>query len=78
MDGYTDALKRAKDQGVGQCDDAAAMAAFCDSTLQTLVGAVSPRLVWDGAQASGLTLTDLATMAATDAPSVHELMWVSA
>lgn len=72
---YEAALKRAKDKGVGRCDDAAAMAAFCDANIQLLVGAVSPQLVWEGAQKKGLTLLELGRMV-RDPMAIDDLMWV--
>lgn len=75
-DTYEAALKRAKTQGVGRCDDAAAMAAFCQANIQILVGAVSPKLVWQGAQASGLTFLELGRMVGRDPMEVEALQWV--
>lgn len=73
---YAAALKRGRKQGAGACDDAAAMALYCDGPLQTLAGAVSPQLVWEGAQASGLSLLELARMTAREPMAVAELMWL--
>ena len=76
MSEYEKALVRAKAQGVGKTDDAAAMAAFCASTIQTLLGAVSPKLIWDGAQASGLTLLDLGRLCSEEPTKAADLMLV--
>lgn len=73
---YTAALKRARDKGVGRCDDAAAMAAFCEANLAILVGAVSPQLVWEGAQKKGLTFRELGRLAGTDTRAVDDLQWI--
>lgn len=72
---YEAALKRAKDKGVGRCDDAAAMAAFCQANLPILVGAVSPQLVWEGAQKKGLTFLELGRLV-KDPMAIDDLQWV--
>lgn len=74
---YADALERERKQGSGACDDAAAMAGYCRNILQIMVGAASPQLVWEGAQAKGMTLLELARLAGDDPLAVHELMWVT-
>jgi hypothetical protein len=51
------------------------MAMLLDSTGQLLCGAISPRLVWEGAQAKGLTSEELARLMNDDPNAVHELMW---
>jgi hypothetical protein len=48
---------------------------FCESSLQILVGAVSPKLVWEGAQAKGLTTRDLAKLAHEGWRGVDDLQW---
>jgi hypothetical protein len=73
---YEQALAEAKRKGVGKCSDAAAMAAFCDANLQTVVGAVSPRLVWEGAMLKGLTFQQLAHLASRDKMAVSDLQWM--
>lgn len=73
---YAVALRRGKRVGASRADDAAAMAMFVESCLQILVGAASPQLVWEGAQKTGLTTLELADLCNTDAPAVHELMWL--
>lgn len=76
MSGYQEALKRAAKVGVGQCDDAAAMAAFLDSTAQILLGAVAPQLIWQGAQKQGLTFLELGKLCTSDPARVEELQWL--
>jgi hypothetical protein len=77
---WQDALARARGN-LRNCDDAAAMAAFLDSSAHTLIGAVSPMLVWEGAQAKGMTSLELLSMIHDDAEhgtiNAAELMWVS-
>ncbi|NUS82694.1 MAG: hypothetical protein HOY75_08070 [Streptomyces sp.] len=74
---YQAALDAGHEIGARRADDNALMALFCAGPLQTLVGAVSPELVWDGAQAKNLTTRDLATLANSDALAVSDLQWVT-
>lgn len=73
---YAAALQREADQGSGRCDDAAAMADFLDSLAQTLMGAVSPRLLWQGAQHVGLTNLEMAHLIQLRPDVAMDLMWV--
>lgn len=73
---YEKALERAAAVGYKNADDAGLMAGLCDGVLQMLVGAVSPRLVWEGAQKKGLTSKELLNLCRTDALAVSELMWL--
>jgi hypothetical protein len=75
-DTYAAALKRAKAKGVGRCDDAALMAHICKFNIPMLVGAVSPQLVWEGAQTKGLTAKELLAMARRDIMEVDALQWI--
>lgn len=75
-DSYEAALTRARKEGVGVCDDAAAMAAFCETTVPLLVGAVSGRLVWEGAMRKGLSALELGRLAGSDVRAVDDLQWV--
>lgn len=72
---YEEALAEARRVGVGVCSDAAAMAAFCAANVQLLCGAVSPRLVWEGAQRRGLSSLELGRLAGSDPKAVADLMW---
>jgi hypothetical protein len=54
---------------MANCSDAAVMASFCEGVLQLVAGAVSPKLVWEGA----LELSNLATR---HPRAVAELMWL--
>lgn len=74
---YNDALTEARRVGASQASDKGVMALFCENTIQILCGAVSPKLVWEGAQAAGLTAKDLARLAGTDAAAVDNLQWVA-
>lgn len=73
---YESALTRGERVGASRADDVALMALLCNAPLQSLCGAVSPQLVWEGAMATGVTSGDLARMAAKDPAAVEELMWI--
>jgi hypothetical protein len=76
MSEYQKALKAANKVGSSQATDAGVMAQFCATSLQILVGAASPELVWEGAQKSGMTALQLAKLANKNPHAVHDLMWV--
>lgn len=76
MASYEEALKAVKVTGASNASDAQVMALFCEGLLQTLCGAVAPSLVWQGAQAKGLTTAELAALAYSNPAAVEELMWV--
>jgi len=73
---YEAALAAGREIGASRADDAALMALFCEGPLQTLVGAVSPELVWDGAQRQGLTTRELGRLANSDVMAVSDLQWI--
>jgi hypothetical protein len=72
---YEEALEEARTTGASRASDPALMAMFCDANLQILVGAVAPKLVWEGAQAREMTTQDLAQLCSKNPLEVHELMW---
>lgn len=73
---YAAALISGARTGMSHATDAELMAAFCESVLQLVVGAVSPRLVWEGAQARGMTTQDLAKVAhARDLDTLDDLQF---
>lgn len=74
MSAYREALKSANKVGIMAATDAQFMASFCDSSIQILCGAVSPELVWEGAQKKGMTTRELSHLASTDPRAVAELM----
>lgn len=76
MANYEETLKSAKAVGASRANNEEMLALFCAGPLQTLCGAVSPALVFAGAQAKNLTYSELAGLAATDPMEVSELMWV--
>ncbi|MEW9530663.1 hypothetical protein [Microbispora sp. NPDC049125] len=72
---YAQELAKARKVGAKHASDAGLMAMFCADTLQLLVGAASPQLVWEGAQAKGMTALELAKLANDNPAAVHDLMW---
>jgi hypothetical protein len=72
---YQDALREYRKTGVSRCSDAALMAEFCKSDLPFIAGAVSPKLVWEGAQRRGLTTLQLAGLAVNSPSELEELQW---
>lgn len=72
---YEQALKQGRTAGASCATDAQAMALFLDSSIQLLCGAVSPKLVWEGAQKRGLSFRELGALAHTDPATIEELMW---
>lgn len=76
MSNYKKALAAARRDRSEKMPDDAAMALFCESALQAMVGAAAPELVWNGAQKKGMTTPELMTLAKDDPAAVHELMWV--
>lgn len=72
---YHETLKSARAVGASNANDAEATALFCESVLQQLCGAVSPKLVFDGAQAQELSFIELTRLAQTDPMAVADLMW---
>ena len=73
---YREALRRGRRVGAGRCDDAAAMALFCEANIQLLLGAVGPQLIWEGAQKQGLTFLQLGKLCSTDPAQVEALQWL--
>lgn len=61
---FARALQAYDAAGAAHATDAQLMAAFCEDDLQILMGAFSPRLVWEGAQARGMTTLQLARLCA--------------
>lgn len=73
---YDAALARGRADGAAHADDAALMAMFCETTLPHLAGAVSPKLVWEGAQKKQMRTRDLSALATSDPAAVSALMWI--
>jgi hypothetical protein len=72
---YQAELAAANKVGAARATDAGVMAQYCATSLQTMVGAASPEMVWEGAQKQGMSAVDLARLATTNPKAVHELMW---
>lgn len=75
MSTYQAELAAANKVGSAKATDAGVMAQFCATSLQTMVGAASPELVWKGAQKRGMSALDLANLAVLSPMAVHDLMW---
>lgn len=74
---YAQALIDGEKVGAANCTDAQAMAMFCESVMQFLVGAFSPRLVWEGAQKRGMTALELNKLCADkDLRAIDDLQWI--
>lgn len=56
---YAAALTAGEEAGPANATDAQNMAGFCEGIMPLMVGAFSPRLVWEGAQRAGLTTLQL-------------------
>lgn len=76
MASYKATLAAADKVGSACATDAGVMAQYCATTLQLMVGAASPELVWNGAQKKGMTALELARLAVEKPAAVHELMWL--
>lgn len=72
---YEDVLKSAKRVGASNCNETQLLAWVC-AGLQMSCGAVSPKLVFEGAQKKGLTAKEITKLAHDDPLAVAELMWV--
>jgi hypothetical protein len=56
---YAAELTAGSRAGPAHATDAQLMAMFCESIMPFMVGAFSPRLVWEGAQRRGMTALQL-------------------
>lgn len=73
---YDEALASLRRIGAAHADDAGQIAGLCSSTLQIACGAVSPKLVFEGAMKKGLTAKQFAALMSTDPLAVAELQWL--
>lgn len=73
---YEEALAEGRRVGAGRAADPALMALFCEANIQRAIGAVSPQLMWEGAQKQGLTTRQLLALCEKDPMGAAELMWV--
>ncbi len=74
---YNKVLTAARKAGARNADDAGLMALFCADTLQYVAGALSPQLVWEGAQHSGLSTSELVSLCNKDTMAVSDLQWAT-
>jgi hypothetical protein len=73
---YAKALIAGDRAGAVDSTDAQLMASFCEDVMQILVGAFSPRLVWESAQKAGLTAKQLHDLCAKkDLRAIDDLQW---
>ena len=72
---YATALAEARRVGASPADNAGLIALLCATTVQRMVGAVAPPLVYAGAMNKGLTATEFARLMAEDPRAVEDLMW---
>lgn len=73
---YAKALAVCHAKGAAHAPDDALMASLCQNVIQTLVGAVSGQLVWEGAMKKGLAAKELLHLCRTDFMAVDELQWI--
>ena len=73
---FATALIAGDKAGAVDSTDPQLMAAFCEDVMQILVGAFSPRLVWEGAQKAGMTALELHNLCAKkDLDALDDLQW---
>lgn len=73
---YAEALIALDEVGPTDATDGQNMAGFCEDVMQLMVGAFSPRLVWEGAQKAGLTTLQLHKIChRKDLAKLDDLQW---
>jgi hypothetical protein len=73
---FAEALAAERRVGAANATDPQLMAGFCYDTLQILVGAFSPQMVWEGAQKAGLTTAQLLRLCHDrDLAALDDLQW---
>jgi hypothetical protein len=73
---FAAALAAGNKVGAANATDAQSMAMFCEDIMQLMVGAFSPRLVWEGAQKAGMTTLQLHELCdAKDLHAIDDLQW---
>ena len=73
---YAQALAEVEEVGTSHASDPAVMAQFCQANIHILIGAVSPQLVWEGAQKKGLTFLEFGRLCGGDPMAVEALQWL--
>lgn len=77
MQAYAQALASGRKTGASRCTDSEALAMLLEATAQILLGAVSPKLMWQGAMHRGLTQLQVAAMIRDDPEAARNLMWAA-
>lgn len=72
---YSAALAEAHLLGAAQCSNPALMAQFLDANVSFLIGAVSPELIWNGAQKQGMTAKAVVDLVYADPMAAAHLMF---
>lgn len=72
---YEKALAAGRKTGASKADDVQLMAMLLDSTARLLLGAVSPKLIFEGAQKKGMSSQELMKLVNDDPVAASELMW---
>jgi hypothetical protein len=72
---YGDALKSGRGVGVVHQTDEQFLAGVCEHLVPLLCGAISPKLVFDGARARGMTADELMRMCHASPLDVSDLQW---
>jgi hypothetical protein len=72
---YAEALASGRKTGASRCTDQEATAMLLDGCAQILLGAVSPKLIWQGAMSRGMTQLEVAALIHDDPQAACDLMW---
>ncbi len=73
---FDEALALLRRVGAAHADTAGQLAGLCSSVLRLTCGALSPRLVYEGAMKRGLTASQLSDMMSSDPSAVEALQWL--
>ena len=73
---YEQALADARRVGAAKADDAGQIAQLCNTAVQTVCGAVAPRLVYEGAMKKGLSGKEFGRLMGSDPQQIERLQWV--
>lgn len=73
---YEDALAESRRVGAAHADDAGQIAGLCESAVQAVCGAVSPKLVYEGAMKKGLSAKEFGRLLGSDPRAIEALQWL--
>lgn len=73
---YEKALAQARVVGAGKADNEGQIAQLCESVLPSMCGAVSPKLVFEGAIKKGMRATEFSRLMASDPLAIADLQWI--